>query len=242
MNSDSKQPADVRQQASSLCVAAVQMVSTPRVEENLQTAAERIAEAVLQGAELVALPEYFRDHGHERQRQGQGARARWAADRSRTSSPPVRASTANLADRRFAAAVRPTSPDKVLNSSLVVQSARPARRALRQDSPLRLPAGCRRPTTKARPSRPAVSPSALPRRLAGSACRSATTSDFRSFIARWVSQTCWSCSGGISPKPPGGHTGRSCCAPGRSRISATCWPWRRVGATRTGARRTATAC
>ncbi|EXI78998.1 MAG: (R)-stereoselective amidase [Candidatus Accumulibacter appositus] len=59
MNADSKQPADVRKQASSLCVAAVQMVSTPRVEENLQTAAERIAEAVLQGAELVALPEYF---------------------------------------------------------------------------------------------------------------------------------------------------------------------------------------
>ena len=40
-------------------VAAVQMVSTPRVEENLQTAGELIAEAAVQGAELVALPEYF---------------------------------------------------------------------------------------------------------------------------------------------------------------------------------------
>ena len=40
-------------------VAAVQMVSTPRVEENLQTAATLIAKAVAQGAELVALPEYF---------------------------------------------------------------------------------------------------------------------------------------------------------------------------------------
>ncbi|MFZ4538005.1 carbon-nitrogen hydrolase family protein [Propionivibrio sp.] len=40
-------------------VAAVQMVSTPRVEENLQTAAALVAEAVAQGAELVALPEYF---------------------------------------------------------------------------------------------------------------------------------------------------------------------------------------
>jgi predicted amidohydrolase len=29
------------------------------------------------------------------------------------------------------------------------------------------------------------------RLLAGSACRSATTSDFRSFIVRWVSQNCW---------------------------------------------------
>ncbi|MBK7423299.1 MAG: carbon-nitrogen hydrolase family protein [Propionivibrio sp.] len=40
-------------------VAAVQMVSSPRVEENLQTAATLVAEAVAQGAELVALPEYF---------------------------------------------------------------------------------------------------------------------------------------------------------------------------------------
>ncbi|MCM8594698.1 carbon-nitrogen hydrolase family protein [Accumulibacter sp.] len=42
-----------------LRVAAVQMVSTPRVEENLHTAAALIAEAVARGAELVALPEYF---------------------------------------------------------------------------------------------------------------------------------------------------------------------------------------
>ena len=40
-------------------VAAVQMLSTPRVDENLRTAAALIAEAVAQGAELVALPEYF---------------------------------------------------------------------------------------------------------------------------------------------------------------------------------------
>ena len=40
-------------------IAAVQMVSTPRVAENLRTAEHLIAEAVAQGAELVALPEYF---------------------------------------------------------------------------------------------------------------------------------------------------------------------------------------
>jgi predicted amidohydrolase len=40
-------------------VAAVQMLSSPRVSENLQTAGELIAEAVAQGADLVALPEYF---------------------------------------------------------------------------------------------------------------------------------------------------------------------------------------
>ena len=40
-------------------VAAVQMLSTSRVDENLRTAAALIADAVAQGAELVALPEYF---------------------------------------------------------------------------------------------------------------------------------------------------------------------------------------
>ena len=40
-------------------VAAVQMVSTPRVDENLRTAATLIDEAVAGGAALVALPEYF---------------------------------------------------------------------------------------------------------------------------------------------------------------------------------------
>ena len=40
-------------------VAAIQMVSGPRVEANLAAAAQLIAEAVRQGARLVALPEYF---------------------------------------------------------------------------------------------------------------------------------------------------------------------------------------
>jgi nitrilase len=40
-------------------VAAVQMVSTPRVAENLAAAGTLIAEAAGQGADLVALPEYF---------------------------------------------------------------------------------------------------------------------------------------------------------------------------------------
>lgn len=40
-------------------VAAVQMVSTPRVPENLSVAADLIAEAAAKGARLVALPEYF---------------------------------------------------------------------------------------------------------------------------------------------------------------------------------------
>jgi len=42
-----------------LKVAAVQMVSTPDVDRNLQSAATGIAEAAAAGARLVALPEYF---------------------------------------------------------------------------------------------------------------------------------------------------------------------------------------
>ncbi|OZI33924.1 acyltransferase [Bordetella genomosp. 10] len=40
-------------------VAAIQMISTPDVRENLQAAGALIAEAVAEGAALVALPEYF---------------------------------------------------------------------------------------------------------------------------------------------------------------------------------------
>lgn len=40
-------------------VAAVQMVSTPRVDENFAVARGLIAEAAAAGAELIALPEYF---------------------------------------------------------------------------------------------------------------------------------------------------------------------------------------
>jgi nitrilase len=40
-------------------IAALQMVSTTRVDENLATAQRLIAQAARDGAELVALPEYF---------------------------------------------------------------------------------------------------------------------------------------------------------------------------------------
>src|SRR4051812_37360852 len=40
-------------------IAALQMVSTPRVDENLATARRLIASAARDGATLVGLPEYF---------------------------------------------------------------------------------------------------------------------------------------------------------------------------------------
>ena len=61
-------------------VAAIQMISTTRVEENLKTAASLVAQAVAQGAQLVALPEYFpimgmsdADKFDAREVEGQGA-------------------------------------------------------------------------------------------------------------------------------------------------------------------------
>ena len=40
-------------------IAAVQMVSTPRVADNLAAASRLVAQAANDGAQLIALPEYF---------------------------------------------------------------------------------------------------------------------------------------------------------------------------------------
>ncbi|MFT3849485.1 MAG: carbon-nitrogen hydrolase family protein [Propionivibrio sp.] len=71
-------------------VAAVQMVSTPRLGENLKMAASLIAQAVAQGAQLVALPEYFPIMGMSdadkftvREADGQGAIQDFLAETAR---------------------------------------------------------------------------------------------------------------------------------------------------------------
>jgi deaminated glutathione amidase len=45
-------------------IAAIQMVSTPDVQRNLDAAVHLVAQAVAAGAELIALPEYFCLMGH----------------------------------------------------------------------------------------------------------------------------------------------------------------------------------
>ncbi|TAK90389.1 MAG: carbon-nitrogen hydrolase family protein [Burkholderiaceae bacterium] len=59
-------------------VAAVQMTSTPEIARNLDTAARLIAQAAAQGAQLVALPEYFclmgwKDEDKVKQREAEGS-------------------------------------------------------------------------------------------------------------------------------------------------------------------------
>ncbi|HAY27203.1 MAG TPA: carbon-nitrogen hydrolase family protein [Candidatus Accumulibacter phosphatis] len=103
--------------ASVLRVAALQMVSTPRVDENLRTAAALIGEAVAQGAELLALPEYFAimgmtdaDKVRLRESDGRGPIQDFLAGSAREHAVwLIGGSLPLLAD----------SPDKVLNSTLV---------------------------------------------------------------------------------------------------------------------------
>ncbi|HOL63795.1 MAG TPA: carbon-nitrogen hydrolase family protein [Accumulibacter sp.] len=71
-------------------VAAVQMVSTPRVADNLTCAARLIADAVAQGAQLVSLPEYFplmglneRDKVAQRENDGEGPMQQFLAATAR---------------------------------------------------------------------------------------------------------------------------------------------------------------
>jgi nitrilase len=98
-------------------VAAVQMVSTPRIEENLEVAARLIASAAAQGAELVALPEYFPIMG-----MNDGEKV---AARETDGSGPIQSFLAETARRHGIWLVGGSlplvavAPDKVLNSCLV---------------------------------------------------------------------------------------------------------------------------
>ena len=98
-------------------VAAVQMVSTPRVEENLDTAGRLIAEAAGRGAALVALPEYFplmglreRDKVSVRETDGQGAIQEFLQATARRHGIWLVGGSLPLAA---------SVPDKVLNTCLV---------------------------------------------------------------------------------------------------------------------------
>jgi nitrilase len=102
-------------------IAAIQMVSTPRVDENLQVAARLIDDAVAQGAQLLALPEYFpimglRDTDKLKVRE---------ADALEGEGGPIQAFLAKTARRHGvwliggSIPLRAADPGKVLNSSLV---------------------------------------------------------------------------------------------------------------------------
>ena len=110
-------------------VAAVQTVSTPKVEENLAVAGELIAQAAGQGAKLVALPEYFCIFGmRERDK---------VAAREKDGAGPVQDFLSASAKRHGvwlvggSVPLESSDPGKVRNSCLVYDAA--GRRVARYD-------------------------------------------------------------------------------------------------------------
>jgi predicted amidohydrolase len=98
-------------------VAAIQMVSTPEVEQNFAVAARLVAQAAQQGAQLVLLPEYWAIMGmHERVKlthaepDGSGKIQQFMAELARTHHIWLIGGTMPLASGQ---------PDKVLNTCLV---------------------------------------------------------------------------------------------------------------------------
>jgi nitrilase len=98
-------------------IAALQMISGPRVADNLASAGHLIEDAVGQGAQLVALPEYFpiigaadADRVRAREDFGNGPIQSWLAETARHHGIWIVAGSIPLtAD----------SPDKMRNTSLV---------------------------------------------------------------------------------------------------------------------------
>jgi len=98
-------------------MAAIQMVSGPRVADNLQVAGRLIEDAVAQGAQLLALPEYFpiigatdADRVRARENFGSGPIQEWLAATAQRHGIWVFAGSLPLTA---------TSPDKMRNSTLV---------------------------------------------------------------------------------------------------------------------------
>jgi nitrilase len=102
-------------------MAAIQMVSGPRVADNLQVAGRLIEDAVAQGAELLALPEYFpvigatdADRVRAREDFGRGPIQDWLATNAQRHGIWIFAGSIPLTA---------TSPDKMRNSTLVFNPA-----------------------------------------------------------------------------------------------------------------------
>ena len=102
-------------------IAAVQMISGPRVADNLATAGRLIDDAVGQGAQLVVLPEYFpiigaadADRVRAREDFGAGAIQSWLAETAQRHGIWLFAGSLPLTASR---------PDKMRNASLVFNPA-----------------------------------------------------------------------------------------------------------------------
>lgn len=102
-------------------MAALQMVSGPRVAENLLAAGRLVGEAVAQGAQLIALPEYFPvigaadvDRVRAREDFGRGPIQDWLAETAQRYGVWIFAGSLPLTAE---------NPDKMRNASLVYNPA-----------------------------------------------------------------------------------------------------------------------
>lgn len=102
-------------------MAALQMVSGPRVAENLLAAGRLVGEAVAQGAQLIALPEYFPvigaadvDRVRAREDFGRGPIQDWLAETAQRHGVWIFAGSLPLTAE---------NPDKMRNASLVYNPA-----------------------------------------------------------------------------------------------------------------------
>ena len=102
-------------------IAALQMVSGPRVAENLASAGRLVDQAVEQGAQVVVLPEYFpiigaadADRVRAREDFGHGPVQEWLAETAQRHGLWLIAGSIPLAA---------SCPDKMRNSSLVFNPA-----------------------------------------------------------------------------------------------------------------------
>ena len=102
-------------------IAALQMVSGPRVADNLNTAGHLVDEAIAQGAELLVLPEYFPIIGADDQDRVRAAETFGAG--------PIQDWLAETASRQGvwlcagSIPLRGRSADRMLNSSLLFDPA-----------------------------------------------------------------------------------------------------------------------
>ncbi len=221
-------------------IAALQTVSTPDVDRNLEAAARLIAQACAQGAQLVALPEYFclmgrhdTDKLAHAETPGDGPIQSFLSQQAKQhglwligGTLPLRADDARARTQRL----------------LRLRPRRHARRALRQDPSLPLRDRARELRRSAR---------ARSRQCAGGAAgrRAARrpVGVLRPALSRAVPRAvlaavrCVERAGGLHLHDRAARIGSCCCARAPSRTSATCWPRRRAARTRTAAAPGATA-
>ena len=120
-------------------IAAMQMVSTPVVEENFATARRLITQAAQQGAQLVLLPEYWSIMGM--------SEADKLGHAEQFGTGPVQDFMAKIAREQRIWLIGGTvpmiapEPDKVLNTTMVYDPDWRIRDSLRQDPPVQLTKG-----------------------------------------------------------------------------------------------------